>query len=77
MYYEDVDWSLRMADAGWGLAVVPAAVVVHDVPRRGGRRVFSDGAIYFMTRNRLLVAARRGRRLPAALAGGGNLCSIH
>jgi len=69
MYYEDVDWSLRALDAGWGLLVVPEAETVHDVRREGGRRVFSDAAIYYMVRNRLLVARRRGDLSPAV--GGG------
>jgi hypothetical protein len=69
MYYEDVDWSLRATAREWRLLVVPAAEVVHDVLREGGRRVFSDAAIYYMTRNRLLVARSRvGLALPA-LAG--------
>ncbi len=69
MYYEDVDWSLRALERGWGLLVVPDAEVAHDVRREGGRRVFSDAAIYYMVRNRLLVARRRGD--PAPAAGGG------
>ncbi|MBN1773915.1 MAG: glycosyltransferase family 2 protein [Deltaproteobacteria bacterium] len=69
MYYEDVDWSLRALDAGWELLVVPGAEVVHDVRREGGRRVFSDAAVYYMARNRLIVARRRGG-LASAAAGG-------
>lgn len=69
MYYEDVDWSLGALAAGWRLLVVPAAELVHDVPRERGRRVFSDAAIYYMTRNRLLVARRRGGSAARAAAG--------
>jgi GT2 family glycosyltransferase len=29
MYYEDVDWCKRFADAGWGVAYVPEAEVTH------------------------------------------------
>lgn len=69
MYYEDVDWSLRALEHRWGLLVVPGAEVVHDVRREGGRRVFSDAAVYYMVRNRLLVARLRGGLAPAAAAG--------
>ncbi len=69
LYYEDVDWSLRAARRGWELLVVPDAVVTHDVPRAAGRRVFSDDAVYYMTRNRLLLAREHGRVVPAAAAG--------
>jgi len=69
MYYEDVDWSLRAVDAGWRLLVVPGAEVIHDVHRERGRRVFSDATVYYMVRNRLLVARRRGRRACPAAAG--------
>ncbi len=68
MYYEDVDWSLRAKAREWRLLVVPAAEVVHDVLREGGRRVFSDAAIYYMTRNRLLVARPCGGLVLPALA---------
>jgi GT2 family glycosyltransferase len=71
MYYEDVDWSLRAVRDGWRLLVAPEALVVHDVPREGGRRVFSDAAVYYMTRNRLLVARRHGGLVLPALAGTG------
>ena len=69
MYYEDVDWSLRALDGGWRLLVVPGAALVHDVHRERGRRVFSDAAIYYMARNRVLVARRRGGVAPGAAAG--------
>lgn len=69
MYYEDVDWSLRAVRGGWRLLVVPCAVVLHDVPREDGRRVFSDAAIYYMTRNRLLVARQLGGMALPAVAG--------
>jgi len=65
MYFEDVDLSLRMRERGWRLVVVPAARVMHDVERRRGRRIFSPTSVYLITRNRLVLAARRGRTLPA------------
>lgn len=65
MYLEDVEWLLRAQNAGWKAVVVPRARVRHHVERRGRRRVFSDDAVYYVTRNRLLLAARNGS-LPAA-----------
>jgi len=73
MYFEDVDWSLRAQAAGWRTLLVPAARVVHDVEFAHGRRVFSPLAVYFMTRNRLLLARRWGSApcaLGAALSWG-------
>jgi GT2 family glycosyltransferase len=60
MYFEDVDWSLRAQAAGWRTLLVPAALAVHDAKYEHGRRHFSPLAIYFMTRNRLLLARRWG-----------------
>jgi GT2 family glycosyltransferase len=68
MYYEDVDWCLRALASGWRLLGVPGAVVEHDVESIHGRRRFSDLAVYYMVRNRLLVAKRWGS-VPAAFAG--------
>lgn len=60
MYFEDVDWSLRAQAAGWRTILVPAARAVHDARYEHGRRTFSPHAIYYMTRNRLLLARRWG-----------------
>ena len=68
LYYEDVDWCLRALASGRQLLVVPGAVVEHDVEFFHGRRRFSDLAVYYMVRNRLLVAQRWGTG-PAAFAG--------
>jgi N-acetylglucosaminyl-diphospho-decaprenol L-rhamnosyltransferase len=35
LYYEDVDWCHRMHDAGWEVAVVPAARCVHHLGQSG------------------------------------------
>jgi GT2 family glycosyltransferase len=68
MYYEDVDWCLRALASGGQLLVVPGAVVEHDVAFVRGRRRFSDLAVYYIVRNRLLVAQRWGA-MPDAVAG--------
>ncbi len=66
MYFEDVDWSLRAQALGWRTVLVPAARVVHDVRYSArGRRLFSPFAVYFMTRNRLLLARRWGSPVAA------------
>jgi GT2 family glycosyltransferase len=73
MYYEDVEWSLRARARGWEAVVVPRAVVFHDVDRHGARRRFSPRAVYYLTRNRLLLARRSGSpvaALPSAVAWG-------
>ena len=73
MYLEDVDLSLRVRRLGWRLMVVPTALVTHDVERRNGRRVFSATGVYLVTRNRLVLAGRRGalaRAVPPALVWG-------
>ncbi len=74
MYLEDVDWCLRGRQRGWRSLVVPGARAGHDVERRDRRRVFSARAVYYVTRNRLLVARRSttpARALPPALDWAG------
>jgi GT2 family glycosyltransferase len=68
MYFEDVDWSLRAHAGGWRTVLVPAARAVHDARYEHGRRIFSGLAIYYMTRNRLLLARRWGHLAPASVA---------
>ena len=66
MYLEDVEWTWRQARGGWTALLVPRAVARHDVARRGRRRVFSPAAVYYMTRNRLVLGGRLGHRWTAA-----------
>jgi GT2 family glycosyltransferase len=66
MYFEDVEWTWRQARGGWAALLVPRAVVCHDVARRGRRRVFSPIAVYYMTRNRLILGRRLGHRWATA-----------
>jgi GT2 family glycosyltransferase len=54
LYWEDVELSLRLSAAGWGLAVVPAARIRHLV--HGS--VQSAVARYYYYRNATLVARR-------------------
>ncbi len=67
MYFEDVEWTWRQARGGWAALLAPRAVVCHDVARCGRRRVFSPVAVYYMTRNRLVLGRRLGHRWTAAM----------
>ena len=74
MYFEDVDWSLRAQAGGWRTILVPAAHALHDAKYEHGRRIFSPPAIYYMTRNRLLLGRRwgsPGATFVASLTWGG------
>lgn len=67
LYWEDVDYSFRVARAGGTLAIVDEAIAVHDEggtqsPTHG--RAKSDGYYYYNIRNRLLFAAKH---LPPAM----------
>jgi GT2 family glycosyltransferase len=56
MYWEDCDFSIRLVNHGWGLRLVPSAVVLHRMQGssggNGGRTPFS---IYYETRNCFLL----------------------
>lgn len=61
LYWEDVDLSRRVVDAGGTLAVDPGARAVHDqggTQQTGHGRGRSATYYYYNTRNRLLYAAR-------------------
>jgi len=76
LYFEDVEWSLRVRDAGWRLATVPHAVFTHVV----SASVPSLTGIYQRARNRMfflrfglgatrLAAARLSARRQLLLVG--------
>jgi glycosyltransferase involved in cell wall biosynthesis/GT2 family glycosyltransferase len=54
--YDDWDYSLRLADAGW-----PVAYLSHDMPRRSAHTPWPERR-YLGVRNALWLATRRGRR---------------
>ncbi len=64
-YVEDVDWSLRMRAAGFGVVFVPDAVVRHKGSASTGGDA-STANLYYSTRNTILVAERH-RPLPPGL----------
>ena len=64
LYAEDLEWSLRIHEAGFAVVYVPAARVRHRVSERSGRRGLADDEVL-----RDAQHARGGRALPAAAAG--------
>ena len=63
LYAEDLEWSLRIAEAGFAVVYVPEARVRHRVSAASGRRRLADDELL-----RDAQHARRGRALPAASA---------
>ena len=59
LYYEELDWSVRIREAGYRIAYDPRATVFHKESATTGRQ--SPLRSYYLTRNRLLYA-RRNRR---------------
>jgi GT2 family glycosyltransferase len=64
-YVEDVDWSLRMRAAGFGVVFAPEAKVWHRGSGSTGGAA-STTNLYYATRNTLVVA-ERARPLPPGL----------
>jgi GT2 family glycosyltransferase len=62
MYYEETEWCVRAARAGFRIVHVPGATVLHKIPLNA--RFDQEYLAYFMTRNRLLfLRATRARPL--------------
>ena len=59
LYYEELDWSERIHEAGYRIVYDPRATVFHKESATTGRQ--SPLRSYYLTRNRLLFA-RRNRR---------------
>lgn len=59
LYYEELDWSERIAEAGFRIGYEPRCTVFHKESRTTGPA--SPLKTYYLTRNRLLFA-RRNRR---------------
>lgn len=60
IYYEELDWSVRIREAGWRVLFVPGSVVFHKESMTTGKK--SPFKTYFMNRNRILFVRRHGRR---------------
>lgn len=54
MYYEETEWCMRAAEAGWTSVVQSRARVTHL--KRSGIRVPQPYAVYYLTRNRFFFA---------------------
>lgn len=59
LYYEELDWSERIREAGYRIVYDPRTTVFHKESATTGRQ--SPLRSYYLTRNRLLFA-RRNRR---------------
>jgi len=67
LYVEDLEWSLRIREAGFAVVYVPAARVRHRVSAAAGG-AGSPTAAYYETRNMLAVVERH-RPMPRGLTG--------
>lgn len=59
LYYEELDWSVRITEAGYGIAYDPRCTIFHKESATTGQQ--SPLRSFYLTRNRLLFA-RRNRR---------------
>jgi N-acetylglucosaminyl-diphospho-decaprenol L-rhamnosyltransferase len=77
LYWEDVEFSLRCSSLGIGLIVDPRARVWHQEGGTSGGNAAGKSAIYYrwMSRNRIIVMSRFGRRI-GPFAGVGLLYTI-
>jgi GT2 family glycosyltransferase len=66
-YVEDVDWSLRVREAGFEVLFCPDAVASHHVSASTGGERASTHALYYGVRNTVVVCERH-RPLPAVAA---------
>lgn len=57
-YVEDVDWCLRVREAGFGVLLVPAARAWHRVSASGGGDSVSTHPLYYGVRNTIVVCER-------------------
>lgn len=56
LYYEEVDWALRVREAGFRVRAVPGAIVFHAVSSTLGQE--NPLVDYYMTRNQLVFLTR-------------------
>lgn len=56
LYYEELDWSVRIREQGWKIAYDPRCTVFHKESATTGQQ--SPLRSYYLTRNRLLFAWR-------------------
>ena len=58
LYNEEVDWCLRARRAGWELAIVPAARVLHKISARD--RDLDSNVLFHQTRGRFVFLRKHG-----------------
>lgn len=64
--YEDVEWSLRMREAGWHILLVSRARILHKVAASQGGEALTPLTAYYGTRNDLEVGRRHSGLLRSA-----------
>ena len=69
-YWEETEWCLRAARAGWSILHVPAARLWHKGVQRDYRP--NPSVTYYNTRNRFLFLAKHRAPLPVRLAAWGD-----
>lgn len=68
LYYEELDWSVRIREAGYRIVYDPRCTVFHKESATTGQA--SPLRSYYLTRNRLLFAQRNLRGVRRALSVG-------
>lgn len=66
LYYEELDWSVRIAEAGFRIGYEPRCTVFHKESRTTGPA--SPLKTYYLTRNRLLFTRRNRRGMVRTLS---------
>ena len=61
LYYEEIDWSYRIREKGFELWYFPGTKIIHKESQSIGKN--SSVKIFYMTRNRLLLAKRNRKGL--------------
>lgn len=72
LYYEELDWSLRIRERGWRIAYEPGVTVYHKESATTGQQ--SPLRTYYLTRNRLLFARRNRQGVERACSIAYQFC---
>ena len=72
LYYEELDWSVRIAERGWTIRYDPRCTVYHKESATTGAE--SPLRTYYLTRNRLLFGWRNRRGAARLLTIVPNRC---
>src|SRR5690606_11669195 len=72
-YYEDVDWSLRMRNAGLDLAVVPKSRIYHvagasSTSKESGKEGFLEPKVHYLNVRNQLFQLRKYARFSYSLS---------